>query len=77
MEHEVLNRCDDITDYDDSDQEDGKLPDLPTFSATNEFTSVCEQVDAHGVMLGLYLAIRKHFKSGLVGYHADDNDGLF
>ncbi|GKC90466.1 hypothetical protein Tco_1151115 [Tanacetum coccineum] len=35
--------CDDITDYVDYDQEDGKLPDLPTFSATNEFSSVCEQ----------------------------------
>ncbi|GKA29401.1 hypothetical protein Tco_0715646 [Tanacetum coccineum] len=35
------------------------------------------QVDAHGVVLGLYLATGKHFKSGLVGYHADDNDGLF
>ncbi|GJZ75752.1 hypothetical protein Tco_0640217 [Tanacetum coccineum] len=45
MEHEVLNRCDDITDYEDSDQEDGELPDLPTFSATNEFASVCEQVE--------------------------------
>ncbi|GJT25935.1 hypothetical protein Tco_0895872 [Tanacetum coccineum] len=44
MEHEVLNRCDDITDYEDSDQEDGELPNLPTFSATNELSSVCEQV---------------------------------
>ncbi|GKB79159.1 hypothetical protein Tco_0946054 [Tanacetum coccineum] len=35
------------------------------------------QVDAHGVVPGLYLATGKHFKSGLVGYHADDNDGLF
>ncbi|GJS80202.1 hypothetical protein Tco_0730083 [Tanacetum coccineum] len=34
------------------------------------------QFDAHGVMLGLYLATRKHFKSGLVRYHADDDDGL-
>nr|GEV00713.1 hypothetical protein [Tanacetum cinerariifolium] len=38
-------RCDDITDYEDSDQEDGELPDLPTFSSTNEFASVCEQVE--------------------------------
>ncbi|GKE56861.1 hypothetical protein Tco_1496046, partial [Tanacetum coccineum] len=37
--------CDDITNYEDSDQEDGELSDLPTFSATNEFTSVCEQVE--------------------------------
>ncbi|GKF81838.1 hypothetical protein Tco_0240440, partial [Tanacetum coccineum] len=44
MEHEVPNRCDDITDYKDSDQEDGELPNLHTFSATNEFASVCEQV---------------------------------
>ncbi|GJW02871.1 hypothetical protein Tco_1561727 [Tanacetum coccineum] len=43
MEHEVPNRCDNITDYEDSDQEDGRLPDLPNFSATNEFASVCEQ----------------------------------
>ncbi|GKB31005.1 hypothetical protein Tco_0870406 [Tanacetum coccineum] len=74
MEHEVLNRCDDITDYKNSDQEDGELPDLPTFSTTNEFASVCEQlvqVATHGVVLGLYLATGKHFKTGLVGYHAD------
>ncbi|GJW97762.1 hypothetical protein Tco_0179570 [Tanacetum coccineum] len=45
MEHEIQNRCDDITDYEDSDQEDGELPDLPNFSATNEFASVCEQVE--------------------------------
>nr|GEY58771.1 hypothetical protein [Tanacetum cinerariifolium] len=45
MEHEVPNRCDDNTDYKDSDQEDRELPDLPTFSATNEFASVCEQVE--------------------------------
>ncbi|GJS06723.1 hypothetical protein Tco_0363519 [Tanacetum coccineum] len=42
MEHEVLNRCDDINDYEDNEQEDGELPDLPNFSATNEFASVCE-----------------------------------
>ncbi|GKG08063.1 hypothetical protein Tco_0333895, partial [Tanacetum coccineum] len=40
MEHEVPNRYDDITDYEDSDQEDGELPDLPTFFDTNEFASV-------------------------------------
>ncbi|GJY13239.1 hypothetical protein Tco_0382548 [Tanacetum coccineum] len=45
MKHEVPNSCDDITDYEDSDQEDGELPDLPTFSITNEFSSVCEQVE--------------------------------
>ncbi|GKD59440.1 hypothetical protein Tco_1296949 [Tanacetum coccineum] len=45
IEHEVPNRCDDITDCEDSDQEDGKLPDLSTFFATNEFASVCEQVE--------------------------------
>ncbi|GJR27905.1 hypothetical protein Tco_1104137 [Tanacetum coccineum] len=48
MEYEVPNRCDDeivdIIDYEDSDQEDGELPDLPTFSATNVFASICEQV---------------------------------
>nr|GEU89071.1 hypothetical protein [Tanacetum cinerariifolium] len=45
MEHEISNRCDDITDYEDSNQEDGELPDLPTFSTNNEFTSICEQVE--------------------------------
>nr|GEU35750.1 hypothetical protein [Tanacetum cinerariifolium]GEU89195.1 hypothetical protein [Tanacetum cinerariifolium] len=48
MEYEVPNRCDDeivdITDYEDSDQEDGKLPDLPTFSTTNVFASIFGQV---------------------------------
>nr|GFA14841.1 hypothetical protein [Tanacetum cinerariifolium] len=44
IKHEVLNRCDDIIDYEDSDHEDGKLFDLLTFPATNKFTSVCEQV---------------------------------
>ncbi|GKA14562.1 hypothetical protein Tco_0694208 [Tanacetum coccineum] len=37
---------------------------------------VLVQVDTHGVVLGLYLATGKHFKSGLVGYHADDDDVL-
>ncbi|GJT16892.1 hypothetical protein Tco_0875598 [Tanacetum coccineum] len=148
IEREVPHRCDDITDYEDSDHDDGELPDLSTFSAINKFASVCEhvkenidantarelqevqvkdvemdkdydiyhsnteetlqwslakdpflvlmepkdyfegsgnkemgvelvQVDAHGVVLGLYLATGKHFKSGLVGYQADDDDGLF
>ncbi|GJU56678.1 hypothetical protein Tco_1234444 [Tanacetum coccineum] len=45
MEHEVLSRCDDITNNEDSDQEDGELPDLLTFFATNEFASVCEQIE--------------------------------
>nr|GEW89438.1 hypothetical protein [Tanacetum cinerariifolium] len=44
IKHEVPNRCDDITDYEDSDQEDGELSDLSTFSTTNEFASACEQV---------------------------------
>ncbi|GJX73128.1 hypothetical protein Tco_0311723 [Tanacetum coccineum] len=47
-EHEVPYKYDDktmdITDYEDSDQEDGELLDLPTFSATNVFASICEQV---------------------------------
>ncbi|GKA63366.1 hypothetical protein Tco_0762972 [Tanacetum coccineum] len=45
MEHEVPNRCDDINDYEDSDQEDDELPDLPSFSITNVFASICEQVN--------------------------------
>nr|GFB49882.1 hypothetical protein [Tanacetum cinerariifolium] len=44
MKHEITNRYDNITDYVDSDQEDGELPDLPTFSASNEFASDSEQV---------------------------------
>nr|GEY11995.1 hypothetical protein [Tanacetum cinerariifolium] len=43
MEYEVPNRCDDITNYEDSNQKDGEFPDLPTFSATNKFASVYEQ----------------------------------
>ncbi|GJT32639.1 hypothetical protein Tco_0923058 [Tanacetum coccineum] len=45
MEHEVPNRCDDINDYEDCDQENGELLDLPTFSATNEIASDSEQVE--------------------------------
>ncbi|GKE13822.1 hypothetical protein Tco_1421399 [Tanacetum coccineum] len=45
IEHEILNKCDDITDYVASDQEDGELPDLPTFPATYEFASDSEQVE--------------------------------
>ncbi|GJR39772.1 hypothetical protein Tco_1215456 [Tanacetum coccineum] len=49
MEYEVSNRCDDetvdITDYEDSDQDDGEIPNYPAFSVTNVFASVCEQVD--------------------------------
>ncbi|GJW04752.1 hypothetical protein Tco_1563608 [Tanacetum coccineum] len=45
MEHEVPNRCDDINDYEDCDQENGELLDLPTFSAANEIASDCEQVE--------------------------------
>ncbi|GJU71112.1 hypothetical protein Tco_1262517 [Tanacetum coccineum] len=45
MEHEVPNRCDDITDYEDSDQEDGELLDLPTYSATNEFLVEDVEID--------------------------------
>ncbi|GJX37868.1 hypothetical protein Tco_0251171 [Tanacetum coccineum] len=45
----VPNRCDDktvdITDYEDSDQEDGEIPNFPAFSVTNVFASVCEHVD--------------------------------
>nr|GEV97794.1 hypothetical protein [Tanacetum cinerariifolium] len=48
MEHKVPNRCDDetmdIIDYEDSNQVDGELPDPPTFSTTNVFASICEQV---------------------------------
>ncbi|GJU57258.1 hypothetical protein Tco_1235024 [Tanacetum coccineum] len=39
------------------------------------FTEI--QVKARGVVLGLNLATGKHFKSRLVGYHAEDDDGMF
>ncbi|GJY83332.1 hypothetical protein Tco_0496708 [Tanacetum coccineum] len=45
IEHEVPNMCDDINDYEDCDQENGELIDLPTFSATNEIASDSEQVE--------------------------------
>nr|GFA16910.1 hypothetical protein [Tanacetum cinerariifolium] len=49
MKYEVPNRCDDetvdITDYEDSDQEDGEIPNSYAFSITNVFASVYEQVD--------------------------------
>ncbi|GKD01606.1 hypothetical protein Tco_1171880 [Tanacetum coccineum] len=49
IKHKVPHRCDDkivdITNYEDSDHKDGKLHVLPIFSATNEFASVCEQVE--------------------------------
>nr|GEZ60768.1 hypothetical protein [Tanacetum cinerariifolium] len=44
MEHEVPNRRDDVNDFEDYDQKDGELPDLPTFSATDEFASNSKQV---------------------------------
>nr|GEZ48727.1 retrotransposon-related protein [Tanacetum cinerariifolium] len=34
-------------------------------------------VDAHGVVLGSFFATRRHFKLGLVRYHAKDDDGVF
>ncbi|GJW94787.1 hypothetical protein Tco_0174459 [Tanacetum coccineum] len=48
---------------------------LHTLNATVILTKLVP-VDAHGVVLGLYLATGKHFKSGLVRYRADDDDGL-
>nr|GEZ93700.1 hypothetical protein [Tanacetum cinerariifolium] len=145
VEHEVPNRCDDITGYKDRDQQDGEFPGLPTFFATGEFASVYKQVEENisiaeekeealmedvdmdenqdidhtgtkealqsnlardpflaymefndhsnvvqlitpssisnkvevcGVMLGRNLATKNHFKTGLVGYHVDDDDGM-
>ncbi|GKE77315.1 hypothetical protein Tco_1543435 [Tanacetum coccineum] len=35
------------------------------------------KVEVCGVMLGQSLATGKHFKSGLVGYHAKDDNGIF
>ncbi|GJU33105.1 hypothetical protein Tco_1176694 [Tanacetum coccineum] len=151
MEHEVLNRCDDINDYEDCDQENCELLDLPTFYDTNEIASDSEQVEEnidiaeekeevpikdvemdenHDIdHLGTEEALQwsfaedpflvvielndqssfllhtipsfisnevkrkfttphsislqgngirgRHFKSGLVRYHAEDNDGIF
>ncbi|GKA06612.1 hypothetical protein Tco_0685836 [Tanacetum coccineum] len=34
------------------------------------------KVEVCGVMLGQNLATGKHFKTGLVGYHIDDDDGI-
>nr|GEX51304.1 hypothetical protein [Tanacetum cinerariifolium] len=36
---------DDGNDFEDYDQEDGELPDLSTFSATDEFASNSKQVE--------------------------------
>nr|GEY13631.1 hypothetical protein [Tanacetum cinerariifolium] len=75
MEYEVPNMCDDISDYEDIDNSSQSSP--YSMEMESEVTSTrIHVVDAHGVVLGLYLAIGKHFKSGLVGYHADDDDGL-
>ncbi|GJZ31976.1 hypothetical protein Tco_0577023 [Tanacetum coccineum] len=40
-------------------------------------TMVDKRVDAHGVVLGSSFAIGRHFKFGLVRYHAKDDDGIF
>ncbi|GJU20776.1 hypothetical protein Tco_1154118 [Tanacetum coccineum] len=99
MKHEVPNRCDDVNDLEDYDQEDGELLDLPTFSDTDEFTSNSEQVEENIDIAeekeevpmkdvemdenydidhsGRSLATGEHFKSRLVGYHAEDDDGIF
>ncbi|GJV61103.1 hypothetical protein Tco_1467203 [Tanacetum coccineum] len=45
MKHEVPNRHDDVKDFEDYDQEDGKLTNLPTFSDTDEFASNSEQAE--------------------------------
>ncbi|GJU05568.1 hypothetical protein Tco_1121998 [Tanacetum coccineum] len=76
MEHEVPNRYGDITDYEDSDQEDGSHSKEMESEVTSTRIHVPVQVDAHGMVLGLYLDTGKHFKSRLVGYHADDDDVL-
>nr|GEW32199.1 hypothetical protein [Tanacetum cinerariifolium] len=36
---------DDVNDFEDYDQEDGELPDLHTFSATDEFASNSKHVE--------------------------------
>ncbi|GJR52913.1 hypothetical protein Tco_1403434 [Tanacetum coccineum] len=44
MKHEVPNRRDDVNDFENYDQEDGELSNLPSFSATDEFASNSEHV---------------------------------
>ncbi|GJU97938.1 hypothetical protein Tco_1327209 [Tanacetum coccineum] len=111
MEHEVPNRRDDVNDFKDYDQEDGEPPDLPTFSATDEFASNSKQVEenieitkekeevpmkdvemdenhdidhsgSHYKGMEFKVSMTRfmwlsgnHFKTGLVGYHVDDDVG--
>nr|GEW89878.1 hypothetical protein [Tanacetum cinerariifolium] len=70
MEHELPNRCDDITDYEDKSislQGNG-------IQGLHDSFYVAIQVGVCRVMLGRSLTTGKHFKSGLVGYHAEDAD---
>ncbi|GKG64658.1 hypothetical protein Tco_0663634, partial [Tanacetum coccineum] len=43
----------------------------------NPHESSLVQVDPHGVVIGSSSAIGRHFKFGLVRYHAKDDDGIF
>nr|GEY79811.1 hypothetical protein [Tanacetum cinerariifolium] len=79
IEYEVLNRCDDeivdITDYVDSDQEDGELPNLPTFSAANVLTSRGWNSRSPRLVLCGKVGAEIQQVTALVGYHVDDDDG--
>nr|GEV65283.1 hypothetical protein [Tanacetum cinerariifolium] len=52
-----------------NDQSSFLLHTIPSF--------ISNEVEVCGVMLGQSLATGKHFKSTLVGYHAEDDDGIF
>nr|GEU29351.1 hypothetical protein [Tanacetum cinerariifolium] len=109
MKHQVLNRRDDVNDFEDYDQEDEEKEEVPMKDVEmdenhnidhsrngiqglyDSFYVVkwllkyiklrrnCNDYDVEvcEVMLGRSLIIGKHFKSGLVRYHAEDDDGIF
>ncbi|GJZ26931.1 hypothetical protein Tco_0571184 [Tanacetum coccineum] len=49
---------------------------LVAYAKCNRDSFETIQVEVRGVVLGQNLATGKHFKSGLVGYHAEDDDGM-
>ncbi|GJU61472.1 hypothetical protein Tco_1243307, partial [Tanacetum coccineum] len=71
---------DDDEDLEDNQEEDGD--DRDTFEMWDITIGDVERisnygVDAHGVVLGSFFATGRHFKFGLVRYHAKDDDGIF
>ncbi|GKD21246.1 hypothetical protein Tco_1222949 [Tanacetum coccineum] len=55
----------------------GPLSGLKGLLHTQNATVISTKVDAHGVVLGSFFATGRHFKFGLVRYHAKDDDGIF